>query len=146
MFLQYRQLSPQERRDAWAALLRLTIVRVSLLFGMGFTRRWLGGRAEPRPLNASRTELEHWRSRATALKRASRFVPGSHCLARSLALRWWMRSHGLNAEAVIGVRRDQARSESHAWVMLGQRPIDESDDILSRYIIIFPETVAESEC
>lgn len=97
-------------------------------------------------MNASLTEMEHWRSRATALKRASRFVPDSHCLARSLALRWWMRSHGLNAEAVIGVRRDQARAESHAWVMLGQRPIDESDDILSRYIVIFPEKFAESEC
>lgn len=91
-------------------------------------------------------KVARWKQRALALKRASRIVPDSHCLARSLALRWWMRNHGLAAEAVIGVRRDQARAESHAWVMLGQDPIDEAPDILARYVIIFPKSAAEKRC
>lgn len=146
MLNRYRQLSSIEKRALWAALPRLAIARLSLLTGVMSARRWLGGEITIQRAPVASVDLQPWKQRALALKRASRIIPDSHCLAQSLALRWWMRRHGLNAEAVIGVRRDAARGESHAWVMLDGEPIGEASDILSQYVIIFPRHMVDIEC
>lgn len=98
----------------------MLVVRLLLaLLGIARTQQVLGNRSAPaRPPRPG--ELERWRQRASALQRIGRLVPGSHCLARSVTLWWWMRRTGLDARLRIGVRADTAvRSTgalAHAWV------------------------------
>jgi len=78
-------------------------------------------------------DLDIWRRRALALKRVAPRLPRTHCLARALALRGWMRSAGLNAEMKIGIRTGPDGLESHAWVELDQIPIDETPENVATY-------------
>jgi transglutaminase-like putative cysteine protease len=51
----------------------------------------------------------------TAVDRAGRYVPGSTCLPKSMALAWMLRRRGVAAAVRIGVRTT-GRFEAHAWV------------------------------
>jgi hypothetical protein len=77
-----------------------------------------------------------WKRRALALKRVAPRIPRTHCLARALALRWWMRSAGLDARMKIGIRKGPDGLESHAWVELDGMPIDETQENVASYKII----------
>jgi len=74
-----------------------------------------------------------WQRRALALKRLAPRLPGTHCLARALALRWWMRSQGLDAQMKIGIRTGPHGLESHAWVEHNNTPIDETRQNTATY-------------
>jgi transglutaminase superfamily protein len=43
----------------------------------------------------------------------------AHCLHRSLVLHGWLRSEGLPSVLRVGVRTDDGKLSSHAWVELG---------------------------
>jgi hypothetical protein len=51
----------------------------------------------------------------TAIDRAGRYVPGSTCLSRSLALAWMLRGSGVAADVRLGVKT-AGGFDAHAWV------------------------------
>jgi hypothetical protein len=65
------------------------------------------------------------RSYITWTDRAGRYVPGGSCLARSLALVWLLRGHGMAADLRIGVT-DAGTFEAHAWVVCGENELTAS--------------------
>ena len=136
MLARYRALPVTERRALWSATWRLILIRLSLLGSIQNTRARFGGRAASLRSIADPEEWSRWQMRALALRRAGSRLPGVHCLARSLALRWWMRSSGIDAECLIGVRNQDGRIDSHAWVEVGGRPVDETPEIVARYQVL----------
>lgn len=129
----YRLLNRQERRELLAALWRLAVIRISLLFGIERTRKRFSGRKNKSLRPLAKTEQPAWEARAKALRRATSALPGAACLARSLALRWWMRSEGIQADCQIGVKRSAGQIESHAWVECSGQPIAEEQDVTALY-------------
>ncbi len=141
MLNRMRQLSRQERRDLWPALWRLACVRASLLTrGIRGTLMRCGGTASGLDPALDKDDLQTWRRRALAFRRTARLIPQARCLARSLALRWWMRSHGIQAELKIGVRKTNGQIDSHSWVIVGNTPIDETPDNTAGYQVIQTES------
>lgn len=122
MIRRYFQLSREERGDLYAAAWRLLVVRLVLLFGIRRSARWLDGFSTPA---AAAMDWSLWRRRAAALKRLGSRLPGIECLARALALRWWMRSAGLDARLRIGARPGEDGVAAHAWVELDGVPVDD---------------------
>ncbi|AKS42745.1 lasso peptide biosynthesis B2 protein [Wenzhouxiangella marina] len=152
MLARWRQLSRMERRALWPAAWRLLLARLCLLGGIRRAQRWLGdvgalklpeqlgeedqGQARPGGVGLPEPDMVIWQHRATALKRIGARIPDTHCLARALALRWWMRSQGLPAEMRIGVRQGSAGIESHAWVELDGIAMDETAEIVARFTTV----------
>lgn len=139
MLIRYRALPVAERRDAWSALWRLLVVRFSLIGGVHRTRRWLGGSARLASSTLSLAEQTLWARRALALQRVGRRLPGVQCLARSLALRWWMRASAIDAMLIIAARKGPDGLDSHAWVEVGRTPVDECPETVDRYHVIWRE-------
>jgi hypothetical protein len=69
---------------------------------------------------------------------ARRPWPWARCLQRSLALCLWLESKGLTPAIGIGVRKDGAGIEAHAWVEYKGRILNDSEVITGR----FPKLVA----
>ena len=65
------------------------------------------------------------RNYITWTERAGRYMPGGSCLARSLALVWLLRGHGMAADLRIGVT-DADAFEAHAWVVCGEKEMTAS--------------------
>lgn len=129
-----RQLDRQQRRDLWPAAWRLLVVRAMLMLSsIDRTQCRLGGVSAG---DSATFEAHIWQRRALALKRVGAALPGTRCLARALALRWWMRNAGLPAHLRIGVPRDSARPSSHAWVECADVPVDEDAQNLARFRVI----------
>jgi hypothetical protein len=62
---------------------------------------------------------------AQAVDAAGRHLPVSaRCLARSLALHWWLRSDGVPSSLKIGVAKEGAALRAHAWVDLDGVPVN----------------------
>ena len=141
-----RQLPRQERQDLWPALWRLGWIRASLLTrGIRGTLMRCGGTELDLESTLGKDDLDTWRRRSLALRRTARLVPQARCLARALALRWWMRSHGLQAELKIGVKKTGGQIDSHAWVVVGDQPIDETAERIAGYQVIQTEDFAGLE-
>ncbi len=130
----YLQLPKAERRDLYSAAWRLLVVRILLLFGIQRSLDWLGGTAAANPPTPGHTI---WQRRAKALRRVGARLPGVACLARAVALRWWMRAHGLDARILIGVRPGEDGVASHAWVELDGHPVDDHPDHVRGFQLIF---------
>jgi hypothetical protein len=64
---------------------------------------------------------------------ASRYVPGAHCLARCIAAQILLARQGHQAEMKIGVRKEGASLDAHAWLELGGAPLFESAAHLNRF-------------
>lgn len=65
----------------------------------------------------SRTDLETAAQFALAVQRAARHLPfRPTCLEQALALERLLRSEGLDAAVVVGVRRARATLDAHAWL------------------------------
>ena len=62
---------------------------------------------------------------AWAVRAVARRVPGTYCLARSLALHSLLRDAGYDSELRIGVARDGAGIAAHAWVCCGGEDLEE---------------------
>ncbi|MEE4638081.1 MAG: lasso peptide biosynthesis protein, partial [Wenzhouxiangella sp.] len=101
----YRALPVEERRELLPAAWRLLLIRFSLLGSIEGTRQRFSGRKRCERTLTDPEERLVWERRATALRRVGSRLPGVHCLARSLALRWWMRSQGIAAVMIMGARR-----------------------------------------
>lgn len=130
-------MKTKELLDLPGAFWRLLRIRLALRHQQirDCEKRFDGYRADGDNTDGSLFDaMPRWHQRGKALKRCSRLVPGAHCLARALALRWWMRSQGLDARMVIGVRRgEQDEMLSHAWVEFNGHPVDETPAIVARH-------------
>jgi hypothetical protein len=62
---------------------------------------------------------------AWAVGAVARRVPGTHCLARSLALHALLRRSGFESELRIGVARAAPGIAAHAWVECGGEALDD---------------------
>jgi len=62
---------------------------------------------------------------AWAVRAAASRIPGARCLARSLALQALLRRSGHESSLNIGVRREGADLEAHAWVTCEGRTVDD---------------------
>ena len=67
------------------------------------------------------------------LRRLARWLPGSTCLHRSLALIEAARSRGLNPRLVLGAQRRDGNSYAHAWVQLGAQTLGETQRLGQPY-------------
>jgi hypothetical protein len=76
------------------------------------------------PLSAeSHALIGHWRA---AVDRALAVLPGDRgCLVRATTLRRHLVAAGLDATVRIGVRRDGAQLDAHAWVEVDGHPVAE---------------------
>ena|SRR5258706_15909508 len=89
-------------------------------------RRWMDVRLEPMRDRVGPREI------AWAIQAVSRRIPGTHCLARSLALNAMLRSTGHASEVRIGVARSSTGAlDAHAWVVCGGQALPDED--LGRY-------------
>ncbi len=135
----YRQLPRSERQELLPAFFRLLLVRLSLFGGIRITLRVFNRRSASRA-DIDPAELALWQRRGLALRRSAKLLPATHCLARALALRWWMRADGLDAQLQIGIKRGSRGLESHAWVELGNVPVDETPDNVASFRVIGNES------
>lgn len=68
--------------------------------------------------------------RARWLNAVARYPrPWARCLQRSLALCLWLERQGFNPELKIGVRKEGAALEAHAWVEYCGEVINDSPDV-----------------
>lgn len=130
-----RRLSVQEWSDILGAAPRVVVVWALLpLVRVRRLRAWFGGRAA---VSGAAVDAAPWRRRALAIRRVGARLPGCRCLARSLALGWWMGSHGVAHRLCIGVAGGEIGVRSHSWVEAGGEVID--DD--ARVVSVFREVV-----
>jgi hypothetical protein len=99
------------------ALLLLLEIDVRLRLG-GFARVREALRPRPDAMTTAPPEriLHEVQRVVRALGRASRLVPGAHCLHRALALQLWLRRRGFAAELCLAVRCNGKAVEGHAWL------------------------------
>jgi hypothetical protein len=128
------RMSRDDRRLVATAYLRLGMVALSL--------RCLGFRRTVRviPSMPSRPSRDvgdgdvsrAWRY-ADSIRVAARHQPiEARCLARSLALHWWLRCEGLPSLLRIGVAIRGAELGAHAWVELAGVPVNETPAEVAR--------------
>jgi hypothetical protein len=58
------------------------------------------------------------------------------CLSQSLALWLLLRRHGVEADICLGVRGGTAPPHGHAWVEYQGRPLNETVDVRSRFLVM----------
>lgn len=137
-------MSRAEWLDLWPAFWRLLRVRIALLrHSVQHCEQRFDGcppdQTTADDVEHNEADLARWQRRSLAFKRVSRLIPGAHCLARALALRWWMRHHQRPAALAIGVRKDeQGKLHAHAWVELNGHAVDESRDIVAKHQRLSP--------
>ena len=97
--------------------------------------------AHQQPMSTTRNagELEWLSAVAGAIRLAARWVPGSRCLDRSLALHHYAHARGVLAALRLGVRRlPNGQVTAHAWITLAGEPIGEDPAALSTLLPLDP--------
>jgi hypothetical protein len=134
----FARLPASERRLALRAIGWLIVSRAGLRF-LGFDRvHAFMARAAPRKT----VSHDEWpRAVRRAVLRAARSVPGSSCLAQSLAAEHLLRAAGHRARLSIGVahtpnpRGTGVALDAHAWVESGGVLVT-GDDARDRYRLL----------
>lgn len=104
-------LPPQKRRLLLGALAAVLRTRLALALRPAATMRHLEA-AHPRA-HARFTAVDA----AWAIAAVSRRIPGTYCLARSIALHRLLARAGIASEVRIGVMRAGEGIAGHAWVV-----------------------------
>jgi len=127
-----KRLPASAWRQLCAAAPRLLLVWALLpVAGIARLRRWLridvpAGRA------ASVTDADI-EQRVLALRRIGARLPGCHCLARSIALAWWLDAKSMPNTVRIGVTGTSIDLRAHSWVELDGRPVDDTPENIARF-------------
>jgi hypothetical protein len=123
------------------AIAKLLRVRWLLMrFGFEECLKKLQLRAEMSPQSVpdiSAETIALWRRRATYLRKSSKLIIGSYCLARSLALCHWARAEGVSIRLVIGAKRHESKTNLHAWCVLHGQVLDSDATEISQFKILF---------
>jgi hypothetical protein len=134
-------LPSDQRKLLGIGLCWVLVVRTLLRFSarsLPEQQRWLDAvAARFGPLRGCTASRAAW-----AITAAARRIPGTRCLAWSVALRGLLVQSGLSAELRIGVARSELhRFKAHAWVEAAERSWTFGDDI-DDYAILRPRPVA----
>jgi hypothetical protein len=115
-------LSMSDRRLLVTASIRLAMVALALRW-LGF--RWIDNRMPRARLRGGDPAVHRCAMRyATWIEVAARYLPiRTRCLARSVALHWWLRSEGADSELRIGVAKRGRELAAHAWVEVAGAPV-----------------------
>jgi hypothetical protein len=122
-----RRLDRQDRRLLRRALLWVIAIRLGLtLFSFQRLLRW----SERRGLVRKRPPAVSPRRAAWAIGAVARRLPGTRCLARSLALKGLLAQAGIASDLRIGVSRSGRDGlDAHAWIEHDGHPLGESEDV-----------------
>lgn len=71
---------------------------------------------------------ERIRCARETLERGGQLLIGKNCLDRSLAGFWMLRRAGASPTLVLGAKREQGQLEGHAWLELGNVPLETRAD------------------
>jgi Transglutaminase-like superfamily len=136
--VKFFRLSSSDRKLLMKAIVLLWVVRIGLWL-LPFQRlqnllAWTTGNITV----ASEPDTELVQKITLSVKRMSRYVPVSTCLARALVTVALLEEAGLPASLRIGVARSDARKlEAHAWVESnGKVVIGGSHADLSRFTVL----------
>ncbi len=80
------------------------------------------------------------------VKRAARWsntcarypFPWARCLQRSLAMCYWLEKEGIQPALKIGVRKQGAAFDAHAWVEYGGQVVNDNQAVKSTFIAFSP--------
>ncbi len=124
------QLSPQELwllLQAAALLLTVhlalkftTVARLQRIGATGESAAVAGGLSPQTISRLVRIAAEHGPYRAM-------------CLEQSLVLHWLLQRQGIDARILFGTRKEDDRTEAHAWVEVDQMSFDEDDEMHRRF-------------
>jgi len=110
------------------------------VFGLG---RVLARMPAPRPgVSPDGRSRIAWRQ-ARLVYRAARYLPFEvTCLQRSVALCWWLRVRGINADLRLGVQKAAARRiQAHAWVEVDNEVIGEPPAPVAAFVSLSQGTI-----
>lgn len=119
--------------------------RILLAMAVLLPAAWVGLRAMGtkkmlaitcRPLVVSRADYTGIAPDRIALLTATaarRCLPPGNCLPQALALCWWLRKNGLDAQIRIGVKTPVQPLLAHAWVELGGKSLDSTSAAYSTF-------------
>ncbi len=129
--IKYLRLPPRRKRLLRAALAWVILFRIGLaLFSLPTLQRKFLKIRTPSLAGATLDELR-W-----AVLAVARRVPGTRCLARSLALQALLSQAGMPATLCIGVAKKTGGAlDAHAWVLHNDAPVLDEPD-LARYTLL----------
>lgn len=125
----FRKLEPQARRIFLRAAILLPLLSLSLrVRGFGGTQASLQ-RFLPAANQKTKNSPEAEAALVTRMVRAAvRYGVGSpSCLEESLVLWWLLGRRGIASRLRIGVRKENAKFEGHAWVELEGAALNEPE-------------------
>jgi hypothetical protein len=122
----WRAMGGADQRRLLGLACALPVVEFSLrCCGTQRTASWLSRIIRPKAVHAPSTdELQQAErlARLAAIAGRRGAVP-ARCLSQSLLVRAWLRRRGLDAVLQVGVRKDDAGFDAHAWVELEGRAL-----------------------
>jgi hypothetical protein len=129
-FARWLELKPGERWLLLGLMMALPVIAALLrVFGVVRTRRWLvqsSGNATPRTANSDDLQSAERLARLTDIA-GRRGAVTATCLRQSLLIYWLLRRRGFAPELKIGVRKEQAAFDAHAWVELAGIALGQAD-------------------
>lgn len=130
-----------------AILLPLTGLGVRLLgfnrWYAGLSRRAVGSRISATTSPQPEVVIIQRTLRSVRLASQHGLYPGN-CLSRSLTLWWLLRRQGIECDLRIGVRREQAQLQGHAWIEYKGYPLNEQPQVHQHYAV-FAETILPAD-
>jgi hypothetical protein len=117
LILRYKQLSGEERRLFFRALILVVAIRFALwTLPFKVTRAWVDRLRKP-PGPARELDRRSIGRVAWAVQAASRRIPGATCLTQGMATQILLGRFGQPSELHLGVaRKVNGKFEAHAWV------------------------------
>jgi hypothetical protein len=145
-----KALSAKEWQVLLSSMVLLPIIALALrLKGFKWTRAFLQKRileSEKSPLSVENSPASYQNTLKTA-QSIARMVSvaanngpyRANCLKRSLATWWLLQRRGIDAELNIGVNKDEAEFNAHAWVEYMGNALVEADDVTERFSTFGPQ-------
>lgn len=136
-FQRYREQDTEARKLFWRAATLLPIVAVSLrVRGFGKTKGWLGSKASPPPVDASRpgASVETLQRTCRMVRAGAQYGLGRPtCLEQSLVLWYLLQSQQIAVRFRIGVRKVAGKFEAHAWVEHEGTALNQIEEVHQHY-------------
>lgn len=134
----FRSRPPEDRRLILRAAVILPVTRIGLrVFGFQRWKEFLEKLSPPEQCAAalpSGFQFDTAMRAARAVRSAQLHGPANpNCLERSMTLWWILLREGVDSELHIGARKQDAQLEAHAWVELGGRILNDTDDVREDY-------------
>lgn len=142
-----RKLSNAEKRILLAGAVGLPATVIGLR-SLGL-KRWsvqlhrLAQRCQWRQVAAD--ESRSIRRTLQLMRLVIRFAPHrGNCLSQSLTLWWLLQCQGIASDVRIGVRSVGDHFQAHAWVEVQGQPLNDMQDVKSRYMAFAESMLVES--